>query len=233
MISPASLSYPDPAGYGPLREAIAGYLATSRGIACKTSQIFITAGYQGALGLISRVLLKGGDQVWFEDPGYLRARRALDAAGARLEPIPVDADGMNVAQGMNRAPHARFAVVTPSHQSPLCVSLSLPRRVALLSWAASVGAYVIEDDYDSEFRYSGRPLPALKSWTEMTVFSTWAASARYCFLGYDWDISWFPKARYLHSRPHADFLERDNRCLNKVSWRSSLRKVTLPGICDE
>jgi GntR family transcriptional regulator/MocR family aminotransferase len=109
------------------------------------------------------VLLKGGDQVWFEDPGYLRARRALDAAGARLEPIPVDADGMNVAEGMNRAPHARFAVVTPSHQSPLCVSLSLPRRLALLSWAASVGAYVIEDDYDSEFRYSGRPLPALKS----------------------------------------------------------------------
>jgi len=163
MTSSAALAYPDPAGFGPLREAIAGYLATSRGIACTASQVIVCAGYQGGLGLIARVLLRPGDQVWFEDPGYLRARRALEHAGARLAPVPVDAAGLDVAAGRRRAPRARFAVVTPSHQSPLGVSLSLPRRQALLAWAEMAGAYVIEDDYDSEFRYSGRPLPALKS----------------------------------------------------------------------
>ncbi|MGO4714787.1 MocR-like pyridoxine biosynthesis transcription factor PdxR [Bradyrhizobium sp. 2TAF24] len=163
MTSPASLAYPDPAGFGPLREAIAGYLATSRGIACTASQVIVCAGYQGGVGLIARVLLRPGDQAWFEDPGYLRARRALEHAGARLVPVPVDAAGLDVAAGRRRAPRARFAVVTPSHHSPLGVSLSLPRRQALLAWAETAGAFVIEDDYDSEFRYSGRPLPALKS----------------------------------------------------------------------
>jgi len=164
---PASaLTYQDAAGHRPLREAIANYLAIARGLACSSDQIFITAGYQGALGLIARTLLRPGDPVWFEDPGYFLAREALTQAGAALVPLPVDGEGIDVGAGKARAPWARFAVVTPSHQAPLGVTLSLNRRLALLAWAAEAGAWVIEDDYDSEYRYLGRPLPALKSLDE-------------------------------------------------------------------
>jgi GntR family transcriptional regulator/MocR family aminotransferase len=162
-LSPADMAYPEAAGYLPLREAIAAYLATARGINCTSRQILITNGYQDALGLIARVLLKPGDAVWLEDPGYWLARAALEAAGAKTVPVRVDAEGLRVADGVAQARAARFAVVTPSHQSPLGVALTLPRRIALLAWAAEAGAWVIEDDYDSEFRYVGRPLPALKS----------------------------------------------------------------------
>ena len=162
----SALTYQDAAGYRPLRDAIANYLAIARGLACSSDQIFITAGYQGALGLIARVLLRPGDPVWFEDPGYFLAREALNQAGAALVPLPVDDEGIDVAAGKARAPWARFAVVTPSHQAPLGVTLSLNRRLALLAWAAEAGAWVIEDDYDSEYRYLGRPLPALKSLDE-------------------------------------------------------------------
>jgi GntR family transcriptional regulator/MocR family aminotransferase len=162
-LSAADLAYPDPAGYWPLREAIAAYLAGARGILCTARQIVITGGYQGALDLIGRVLLRPGDQVWIEDPCYHRTRDAFEAMGASLVPIIVDAEGLRVAEGVARAPGARIAVVTPSHQSPLGVALSLPRRLALLSWADEAGAFVVEDDYDGEFRYDSRPLPALKS----------------------------------------------------------------------
>src|SRR5690606_15925674 len=99
----------------------------------------------------------------FEDPGYLLARPFLQSAAIRLVPVPVDEDGLLVEQGRQLAPQARFAMVTPSHQSPLGMTLSLERRMALLDWAAQAGSWIIEDDYDSEFRYHGRPLPALKS----------------------------------------------------------------------
>jgi GntR family transcriptional regulator/MocR family aminotransferase len=160
---PADMAYPDPAGYAPLREAIAGYLATSRGVRCTAGQIMITNGYQDALNLVAGVLLQRGDKVWLEDPNYPPAAEALKAAGATLIPIRVDAEGLRVSDGLTHARRARLAVVTPSHQSPLGVALSLPRRLALLSWAGVTGAWIIEDDYDSEFRYVGRPLPALKS----------------------------------------------------------------------
>jgi GntR family transcriptional regulator/MocR family aminotransferase len=153
----------DPAGYVPLRQAIAGYLAIARGITCSTRQVFITAGYQGALGLTTRTLLAPGDAVWFENPGYFRARDALAAAGTAVIPILVDRDGLDVRLAITRAPRARLAIVTPSHQCPLGVTLSLPRRLELLAWAAKTRAWIVEDDYDSEFRYLGRPLPALKS----------------------------------------------------------------------
>ena len=155
--------YPDPSGLLPLREAIAAYLGVSRGILCTPDQVLVTAGFQGALALVARVLLRTGDPVWVEDPGYHLARQALEAAGATLVPVRVDRDGMRVAAGVVAAPRARLAVVTPTHQSPLGVALSLPRRLALLAWAAEAGAWVLEDDYDSEFRYTGHPLPALKS----------------------------------------------------------------------
>ncbi len=158
-----AMTYPDPAGYDPLRRAIAVYLGISRGIVCSHEQVFVTAGYRGALELVRRTLLQPGDLGWYEDPGYILARLYLERAGMRLEPVPVDEEGLNVAIGQRRAAHARFAVVTPTHQSPMGVALSLPRRLELLDWAKRRQAWIIEDDYDSEFRYHGRPLPALKS----------------------------------------------------------------------
>ena len=156
----------DPAGYAPLRDAIVSYLTVSRGIRCQAEQVIITNGFQGALGLLTRTFLQPGDAVWFEEPGYSFARNALETAGARVIPIPVDSEGLNVTEAANRAPHARFVYVTPAHQYPLGISLTLPRRLALLSWAARSKAWIIEDDYDSEFRYGSRPLPALKSLDE-------------------------------------------------------------------
>lgn len=155
--------YQDPAGQEALRRTIAGYLLVARGVACTPEQIFITTGYQGALALIGRTLLKPGDKVWVEDPGYFLARQALQLAGANLAAVPVDQDGIDVEFGRDREPEARLALVTPTHQFPLGATLPISRRVALLDWASDVGAWIIEDDYDSEFRYRGRPLPALKS----------------------------------------------------------------------
>lgn len=155
--------YPDARGHLSLRTAVAGYLAVSRGISCTSGQIFIVAGYRACLDLICRSLLQARDRCWVEDPGYFAAQDFLREAGATLVPVPVDAEGMVVADGVRRAPGARFAVVTPTHQSPLCVALSMPRRQALLAWANRQESWIIEDDYDSEYRYRGRPLPALKS----------------------------------------------------------------------
>jgi GntR family transcriptional regulator / MocR family aminotransferase len=162
-LSAADMAYPDPAGYWPLREALAAYLAVARGIICSAQQVMITRGYQGALDLIIRTLLRSDDEVWLEDPCYHLAREALEASGTTLIPIPVDAEGLRVSNGVARAPRARLAVVTPSHQSPLGVALSLPRRLELLAWASETRAFVVEDDYDGEFHYAGRALPALKS----------------------------------------------------------------------
>jgi GntR family transcriptional regulator / MocR family aminotransferase len=159
----AEMTKPEINGYEPLRRAIAAYLGISRGIACTPEQIFVTAGYRSTLGLICRSVLQPGDTGWFEDPGYPLARRFLEHAGVRLTPVRVDDEGLNVEVARQRVRDARFAVVTPTHQSPLGVPLSLPRRLALLEWAHARRAWIIEDDYDSEFRYQGRPLPALKS----------------------------------------------------------------------
>ncbi|WP_137174431.1 PLP-dependent aminotransferase family protein [Massilia sp. HP4] len=158
-----AMTYPDPAGYGALRRSIATYLGIARGIDCTPEQVFVTAGYHGALELARRVVLQDGDTGWYEDPGYVLARRFLLQSGLRLEPVPVDDQGLDVVRGMQRAPDARFAVVTPTHQSPMGMAMSLPRRLELLEWARSNRAWIVEDDYDSEFRYHGRPLPALKS----------------------------------------------------------------------
>lgn len=150
-------------GHSALQSAIARYLALSRGVICSPDQILITNGYQGAIDLIARSLLRPGDEAWFEDPGYVPARLALARTGARIVPVGVDCSGLRVTDGIAAAPHARLVVTTPSHQSPMCVALSLPRRLALLEWAARTDAWIVEDDYDGEFHYGGRPLPALKS----------------------------------------------------------------------
>jgi GntR family transcriptional regulator/MocR family aminotransferase len=158
----AMLNYGDPAGYRPLRQGIAEYLRAARGVRCSADQIIVTAGSQQALDLAARVLLDPGDTAWVEDPGYLGARGALAAAGIRCAPIPVDDEGISVVEGVRRAPEARLASVTPSHQYPLGVTMSLARRMRLLAWARRRRAWIVEDDYDSEYRYTGRPLPALQ-----------------------------------------------------------------------
>ncbi len=154
--------YQPPAGYLPLREAIATHIGITRGVRCAPEQIIITSGAQGALDLVARTLLAPGDTAWIEDPGYFGARGALLAGEAHLVPVPVDAQGLVVAAGRERAPAARLAFVTPSHQFPTGVTMSLSRRLALLDWANEADAWVVEDDYDSEYRYGGRPLEALQ-----------------------------------------------------------------------
>jgi len=156
------LLYGDPAGYRPLREAIAVYLREARGVRCETEQVIVVAGCQQGLDLAARVLLDPGDPVWIEDPGYLGARSALLGAGAELIPVPVDKDGLNVSAGIATRPTARAAYVSPSHQFPLGVTMSLARRLALLSWAKRWGGWVLEDDYDSEYRYAGRPVASIQ-----------------------------------------------------------------------
>jgi GntR family transcriptional regulator/MocR family aminotransferase len=156
------LAYGDPFGYRPLREAIADYLRAARGVRCTADQVMVVAGSQQALDLAARVLLDPGDKVWLEDPGYHGARGAFTAAGANLIPVPVDQDGLDVMAGRTLAPDARLAFVTPSRQLPLGATMSLTRRLALLEWAATARAAIFEDDYDSEFRYASRPLPALQ-----------------------------------------------------------------------
>lgn len=155
--------YPPLAGQAPLRAAIATYLQLSRGINCSPSQVFITSGYRNTLELVTRALLQPGDGVWVEDPGFPATGELLKQAGMTLAPVAVDAEGLMVSHGVATAPRARAAIVTPAHQSPLCVSLSLPRRLALLDWAAHADAWIVEDDYDGEYRYASRPLPALQS----------------------------------------------------------------------
>lgn len=155
--------YPPWAGLPELRIAIAAYLQLSRGISCTPSQVFITNGYRNSMELITRALLQPGDEAWVEDPGYPPTSDLLRAAGMQPVPVSVDAEGLMVSHGVATAPNAKVAIVTPAHQSPLCVSLSLPRRLALLDWAAQTGAWIVEDDYDGEYRYVSRPLPALQS----------------------------------------------------------------------
>ncbi|WNJ98349.1 PLP-dependent aminotransferase family protein [Thalassospiraceae bacterium LMO-JJ14] len=156
------VSYGDPGGHMPLRVAIAEYLRAVRGLVCDAEQVIVTAGAQQAIDLASRALLDPGDKVWIEDPGYAGIKGVLTATEAELVPLPVDEQGLVVAEGIARAPDARMAVVTPSHQYPLGAVMSLARRLELLEWAAESGAWVLEDDYDSEYRYAGRPLSALQ-----------------------------------------------------------------------
>lgn len=149
-------------GLPALREAIAAYAGAARGVVCTPEQVIVTVGAQGALDLAARMLLDPGDAVWVEDPGYLGARGALSGAGAELVSVPVDDEGIDVEAGIERHASPRLIYVTPSHQFPLGATLSLQRRLALLDHAGRCGAWILEDDYDSEYRYQGRPIPSLQ-----------------------------------------------------------------------
>ena len=153
----------DPAGYLPLRAAIAGYLARARGMMCDAQDVTIVNGSQQAIDLIARILIEPGDVVALEEPGYLGAQRTFAANGADLRAIAVDRDGIRVDALERDATGARLVYVTPSHQFPLGAVLSAPRRRDVLAWAERTGAVVVEDDYDSAYRYEGRPMPALYS----------------------------------------------------------------------
>jgi GntR family transcriptional regulator/MocR family aminotransferase len=156
------MAYGDAMGYLPFREAIAEYLGAVRGVRCESSQILVTTGSQQGLQISAQVLLDPKDRVWMEEPGYPGARQAFTAAGAQLIPVRVDHDGMNVAELIRRGHNARAVYITPSHQYPLGMTMSATRRMLLLSWAVRAGAWIIEDDYDSEYRFGSRPIASLQ-----------------------------------------------------------------------
>jgi GntR family transcriptional regulator/MocR family aminotransferase len=191
------LAYGEQAGYRPLREAVATYLNTSRGVRCTWEQVIILSGAQQGIDLSARLLLDPGDDVWHEEPGYLGARGAFLTAGARIVPVRVDADGLDVDAGIAASPAARLAYVTPSHQFPVGHTMSLARRLALLAWAERAGSWIIEDDYDSEFRYVGRPIAATQGLD---------ASGRVIYIG-TFNKVMFPSLRLAYLVAPADLVD--------------------------
>lgn len=217
-------------GYEPLRVALARYSQQVRGVRCTPEQVIITSGTQEALWALTRLLLEPGDVVWTEDPGHKGAHLIFQAAAARVVPVSVGPGGLDVEEGWSRAPDARLAYVTPSHQHPLGVTMSLGRRAELLGWAQRSGAWLVEDDYDSEFRYSGHPLESLQGLDRagrviylMTFSKTLFPALR---LGYMVCRNrWWRRSRRF-SRPRSVVWGFWNR------WRSTglSKRVTLPGI---
>ena len=169
-----SLHYGESIGSTALRETIASYLRTARSLHCVAEQIAIVSGSQQALEISARLLLDPGSSVWIEEPGYSLARDAFAMTGCRLVPVPVDKEGLDVAAGIKRSRKARAAFVTPSHQFPMGVTMSASRRFQLLDWAQNTGSWIIEDDYDSEYRYESLPIPSLQGLD---------ASARVIYIG--------------------------------------------------
>ncbi|HEX8568236.1 MAG TPA: PLP-dependent aminotransferase family protein [Pyrinomonadaceae bacterium] len=150
------------AGFYPLRASVAAHLKSARGVNCEPGQVIITAGAQQALALISAVFLEPNDEVWIEDPGYTSARTLLALSRAKLIPVPVDEDGLNIKAAWEQSKNPKLIYVTPSHQYPLGVTMSVTRRLSLIETARATGAWIIEDDYDSEYRYAGHPLASLQ-----------------------------------------------------------------------
>jgi GntR family transcriptional regulator/MocR family aminotransferase len=157
----SSVHYINPLGIDRFREAICGYLRTARGVQCDPEQVMIVSGSQQALDIAARVLFDSGDSVWVEEPGYTLQKAVLRAAQCKLVPIPVDDEGMQVSLGIRKARKARGAIVTPSHHYPLGSTMGASRRIQLLNWAHDAGAWIVEDDYDSEYRYGSLPISSL------------------------------------------------------------------------
>lgn len=152
----------DPLGLRAFREAICAYLRTARAVRCDPGQIMVVSGSQQALDITARVLFDPGDRIWLEEPCYPLVRSILLGSGCEPVPVPVDQDGLDVSSGMRQCPNARAAFVTPSHQYPLGVTMTASRRFLLLEWARQSGAWIIEDDYDSEYRYESMPISSLQ-----------------------------------------------------------------------
>lgn len=202
------LSYGPAAGYMPLREAIAAYLGPSRGVQCKPDQIVIVSGTQQALDLAARVLLDPGDYVLVEEYCYSAAQAALIGNGARLVPVKVDDAGLDISTEAASSSHARVVYVTPSHQYPLGVTMSLPRRLALLDWANRTSAWILEDDYDSEYRYVARPLAALQGLDK---------SGRVIYIG-TFSKVLFPSLRIGYMVVPSDLVDAFARARAAVGW---------------
>ena len=151
-LSSTDLTYQSALGYRPLREALATYLQTARGVRCTPEQVVITTGAQQGLTTIANMLLNRDELVWVEDPCYNGFKAAMRSVHAQIHPIPVDDQGLIVSEGIARAPNARLCLISPSHQYPLGVTMSLTRRLELLQWAQEAQAWIVEDDYDSEYR---------------------------------------------------------------------------------
>jgi GntR family transcriptional regulator/MocR family aminotransferase len=152
----------DPLGSETFRQAICDYLRTARAVRCDPCQVMVVSGSQQALEISARVLLGTGSAIWMEEPGYWLARKAFAGAACRLVPVPVDEEGLIVSAGIERCPEARAVYVTPSHQYPLGATMSAARRMQLLNWAQSAGSWIIEDDYDSEYRFESAPISSLQ-----------------------------------------------------------------------
>jgi GntR family transcriptional regulator/MocR family aminotransferase len=193
-----SLHYGGPMGFEPLREAICVYLRTARAVKCDPSQVMIVSGSQQALEISSRVVLDPGDAAWIEEPGYWLTRSVLKGAGAKMVPVPVDEEGLNVAAGVKLGRKARAAFVTPSHQYPLGVTMSASRRMHLLDWAQQAGSWVIEDDYDSEYRFENMPIASLQGLD---------SHARVIYIG-TFSKTLFPALRLGYVVVPADLVER-------------------------
>jgi GntR family transcriptional regulator / MocR family aminotransferase len=171
-VSANSLNYSDPLGLEEFREVIADYLRTARAVRCEASQIMVVNGSQQGLDLAARVLLDPESPVWIEEPGYELLRHALTLSGCRLVPVPVDGEGLDVAAGIELCADARVACVTPSHQYPLGATMSAARRLQLLEWAHRNSAWIIEDDYDSEYRYESMPVASMQGldWGSRVIY---------------------------------------------------------------
>jgi GntR family transcriptional regulator/MocR family aminotransferase len=193
-----SMHYGGPMGFEPLREAICVYLRTARAVKCDPSQVMIVSGSQQALEISSRVVLDPGNAVWTEEPGYWLTRSVLKGAGAKMVPVPVDEEGLNVAAGVKLGRKARAAFVTPSHQYPLGVTMSASRRMHLLDWAQQAGSWVIEDDYDSEYRFENMPIASLQGLD---------SHARVIYIG-TFSKTLFPALRLGYVVVPADLVER-------------------------
>ena len=207
----------DPLGYRPLRDAVANYLSTSRGVKCVPEQVVIVSGVQEALDLVARLFLNPGDHVCMENPGYVGAALVFEAVGAKISAARLDDQGMKLRERSLR--RSRLVYVTPGHQFPLGITMSLPRRLELLEWARKSGALIFEDDYDSEYRYSGRPVPALQGLDRdgLVLFAgsfskVLFPSLRLGYLVIPADLlKYFAAAKSLSSR-HAPLLEQAVLC---------------------
>ena len=205
IISLSILGYGSLNGSRDLRRSIAQHLADARGLRVDAEQIVITSGAQQAFVLISFALLKAGDTVWYENPGHIAGRDVMTAMGANVMPVPIDAEGLDLDYAKNNFDIPKLIFATPSHQHPLGITMSLARRLSLLKFAGNNNSWIIEDDYDSEFRYRGRPLPALSALDEeRRVFYVGTFSKALCSavrLGYvvvpEWLIETFAKATNL------------------------------------
>jgi GntR family transcriptional regulator / MocR family aminotransferase len=156
------MAYGDPMGYLPFREAIAEYLGAARAVRCSPAQVMVVTGSQQGLQICAKTLFNPGDPIWMEEPGYPGAHQAFTTAGVRLAPIPGDDQGLSVKEGLRRCRLAKGAYLTPSHQYPSGTTMSAARRLEILQWAARTRGWIIEDDYDSEFRFDSRPIGALQ-----------------------------------------------------------------------